>query len=375
MIVSSFIPGTSLVLFGGGDWNDSLQPVSHELARRMISSWTVEMNYQAFVNYSKVYEKDGDAEKAGELQNICERIRSDFNKYLVKDGVVAGYGLVEEDGRIGVLLHPADKKTGITYSLLPMERGILSGIFTPEQARAHQALIEEHLKGPDGARLMDRPLRYKGGVQEIFQRAESSTFFGREIGLMYIHEHIRYAESLAITGRAEAFVKALRQAIPVDYRGIVAMGDLRQANCYYSSSDVTFRNRHEADELYGDVTGGKMTLRGGWRVYSSGPGIFIGLVVTKLLGIRMEADRVVIDPVIPKSLDGLSASIRLKGIRTTFIYRVKEEEFCPKAIRINGKALPYGKEENDYRAGGAVFSAAEFFNSLDQIDNEVVIET
>lgn len=374
MIVSSFIPGTSLVPFGGGDWNDSLQPVSHELASRMISSWTVEMNYQAFDNYSHVYEKAGETGKAGELRSICEKIRSDFNKYLVKDGVVAGYGLVNEDGRISVLLHPSDKKTGITYSLLPMERGILSGIFTSGQAVAHQALIEEHLKGPDGARLMDRPLRYKGGVQEIFQRAESSTFFGREIGLMYIHEHIRYAESLAITGKADAFVKALRQAIPVDYREIVKTGDLRQANCYYSSSDVTFRNRRESDELYGDVTGGKMTLRGGWRVYSSGPGIFIGLVVTKLLGIRLESDRVVIDPVMPKSLDGLSACITLKGIRTTFIYRVKEEEYCPKAILINGKALPFGREENLYRAGGAVISLADFFSSLNRSHNVVVVE-
>lgn len=41
---------------------------------------------------------------------------------------------------------------------------------------------------------MDKPLKYKVCIQEIFQRAESSTFFGREIGLMYIHEHIRYAE-------------------------------------------------------------------------------------------------------------------------------------------------------------------------------------
>ena len=68
---------------------------------------------------------------------------------------------------------------------------------------------------------MDRPLKYKGGIQTIFQRAESSTFFGREIGLMYMHEHIRFAESLAITGRAEDFVKALRQAIPINYKDVV----------------------------------------------------------------------------------------------------------------------------------------------------------
>ncbi|MCK7541944.1 MAG: hypothetical protein MZV63_69185 [Marinilabiliales bacterium] len=72
--------------------------------------------------------------------------------------------------RISLLLHPSDKRTGIKYSILPMNRGIISGIFTAEQARKHQELIEEHLKGPDGARLMDRPLRYSGGIQTLFQQ-------------------------------------------------------------------------------------------------------------------------------------------------------------------------------------------------------------
>jgi cellobiose phosphorylase len=233
-----------LVPFGGGDWNDSLQPVSKELAKRMISSWTVEMNYQAFIQYQRVYEQTGNTEKALELKKICKKIKADFNNYLIKDGVVAGYGLVEEDQRIRLLLHPGDTRTDIRYSLLPMNRGIISEIFTKEQAQVHLDLIERHLKGPDGARLMDRPLRYKGGIQILFQRAESSTFFGREIGLMYVHEHIRYAESQARTGRADAFLKALRQAIPVGYRDIVSSGDHRQSNCYYSSSDVTFRSRY-----------------------------------------------------------------------------------------------------------------------------------
>ena len=125
------------------------------------------MNYQAFSEYQKVFELTNNQAKSGELKTICEKIRSDFNKYLVKDGIVAGYGLVEADGSISVLLHPDDKITGISYSLLPMERGILSGIFTKEQATFHHALIEKHLKGPDGARLMDRPLKYKGGIQKF----------------------------------------------------------------------------------------------------------------------------------------------------------------------------------------------------------------
>jgi cellobiose phosphorylase len=374
MVVNSFIPGTALVPFDGGDWNDSLQPVCRELAQRMISSWTVEMNYQAFMQYQVVFERTGNKRKARELKNICKKIKTDFNKYLVKDGVVAGYGLFEEDRSMSILLHPRDNKTGIRYSILPMNRGIISEIFSKEQADLHQDLIEQQLKGPDGARLMDRPLKYKGGIQTLFQRAESSTFFGREIGLMYMHEHIRYAESLALTGKADAFLKALRQAIPVEYREIVPCGDFRQSNCYYSSSDVIFSNRYEADERYDEIKTGKFTLKGGWRVYSSGPGIFIGLIVSRLLGLRIEFGNIIVDPVIPHSLDGLSASMDFMGHSVTLKYAIRESSFSPKSISINGKVVKFTYEDNKYRQGGSVIPGNQFFAMLNQQDNIVEIQ-
>ena len=373
MIVDSFIPGTAFVPFGGGDWNDSLQPVSKDQALRMISSWTVEMNYQAFSGFRIVYELSGNSAKADKLGNICDRIKADFNKYLIVDDVVAGYGVMEDDNSISVLLHPNDHKTGIRYSILPMNRGIISGLFTKEQAKHHQDLIEKHLKGPDGARLMDRPLKYNGGIETIFQRAESSTFFGREIGLMYVHEHIRYAQVLAHTGKADAFVKALRQAIPVGYRDIVPCGDFRQSNCYYSSSDVSFKNRYEADERYDEIKTGNILLKGGWRVYSSGPAIYISLVVARLLGLRIESGEVIIDPVLPLSWDGFSASLNFIGHAMVFHYAIKENTFSPKVISINGKEIKFTYENNKYRKGGAVIPTERFLAMLNQQDNKVEV--
>ncbi|MFN2394195.1 MAG: GH36-type glycosyl hydrolase domain-containing protein [Bacteroidales bacterium] len=374
MITDSFIPGTSLVPFGGGDWNDSLQPVSKDLAERMISSWTVQMNYQAFDQLTQVYELAGYHDKARQLKYICGKIKSDFNQYLVKDGIVAGYGLTETDGSISVLLHPSDKTTGIKYSVLPMNRGIISGIFTPEQAVKHQEIIEKHLKGHDGVRLMDRPLKYRGGIQKIFQRAESSTYFGREIGLMYIHEHIRYAESLAITGNPEAFVKALRQSIPVSYREVVPCGDIRQANCYYSSSDVVFKNRYEADLRYDEIKTGNITLKGGWRIYSSGPGIFTGLIVTRLLGIRTEHDKIIFDPVMPVSFNGLTANISFMGFPLQFVYKISGKGFEPQTLRINKKEIKFNNEKNLYRAGGAIIDKRLLMNVLKPQKNIIEIE-
>jgi 1,2-beta-oligoglucan phosphorylase len=373
MIIGSFIPETSLVPFGGGDWNDSLQPVSEELAQRMISSWTVEMNFQAFTQYQKVYELVGDKKKATELKEICEKIKTDFNNHLVKDGIVAGYGLVEKDKSISVLLHPSDKTTGIHYSILPMNRGIISQIFSKEQAESHQDLIEKHLKGPDGARLMDKPLKYQGGIQKIFQRAESSTFFGREIGLMYVHEHIRYAESLAVMGKAEAFVKALRQAIPIEYSDIVPCGDIRQSNCYYSSSDVVFKSRYDADEGYDEVKNGKLTVRGGWRVYSSGPGIYIGLIMSRLLGLRVEYGNVIFDPVMPKSFNGFTAKLNFLGKSVELVYKVVNREYGPFSVLINGVPVPFTIDENPYREGGAQILKPIILKYLNKDDNDIVI--
>lgn len=374
LVVGSFVPGTALVQFGGGDWNDSLQPVSRELAQRLISSWTVQMCYQAFSEYREVCERTGKAVKAGELRDLSERILADFQRYLVRDGVVAGYGLVGADQTIDVLLHPADTQTGVRYSLLPMNRGVISGLFSKQQAERHLEIIEHHLTGPDGARLMDRPLRYHGGPQTMFQRAESSTYFGREIGLMYVHEHLRYAESQARMGKADVLLRALRQAIPVDYQKVVPQGDVRQTNCYYSSSDVVFRSRYEADVRYAEVVAGKTSLKGGWRVYSSGPGIYVALVVSRLLGLRIEFGNLIIDPVMARSLDGLQASMRFRGRAVTFVYRVGGPGFGPHAVSINGKAAVFDRENNPYRQGGAVIPLERFIAMLDTDRNRVEIE-
>lgn len=373
MLVDSFIPNTAFVPFGGGDWNDSMQPASKALAERLISSWTVALNYQAFSNFQLVYELLEDTEKAARLQNICTQIQSDFNKHLVKDNIVAGHGLLEDDNSISLLLHPTDTKTNIQYRLLPMIRGVISGIFTKEQAEFHQKLIEQHLKGPDGARLMNRPPKYNGGTQTIFQRAESSSYFGREIGIMYMHAHLRYAETQARLGNAEAFVRALRQANPIAYKEVVSIGDVRQANCYYSSSDVSFKNRYEADERYEELKAGKITLKGGWRIYSSGPGIYMGLVVWHLLGLRTEFGKTIIDPVIPKALDGLSASLVYAGYPLNLNFSVKKETCHPKTIHINGKAINFNYEDNQYRKGGAEIETKKFLELLNQEENAIDI--
>ena len=160
-----FIPGTHLIRYGEGDWNDSLQPVDPLMRDRMVSSWTVALLFQQLRRAAEIYRRAGRVDEAQEFGALADAMRADFNAHLMRDETVAGYAIFAPAGGVAeLLLHPSDARTGLSYSLLPMTRSIIGGLFTPEQTRHHLKLIREHLTlsrwraadGPAG-RLSGRP--------------------------------------------------------------------------------------------------------------------------------------------------------------------------------------------------------------------------
>jgi cellobiose phosphorylase len=197
---------------------------------------------------------------------------------------------------------------------------------------------------------------YHGGRQKIFQRAETATFFGREIGLMYTHAHLRYAQALAHVGDADGFFRALCQANPIGIRSIVPGATLRQANCYYSSSDAAFEDRYQASEEYDRVRRGTIALDGGWRVYSSGAGIALGLTLRRFLGLSCESQGLRVDPVIPTALDGLHVETMLRGRPVEVRYHIAKPGTGVAALSLNDQSLPFTCEANPHRHGAALVS-------------------
>ncbi len=286
-----FIPGTHLIRYGEGDWNDSLQPHDPHLRDWMVSSWTAGLLYEQIARYAAILARTpennpaGGHDEARRLERLCEAIRADFNRHLVAGGITAGYALFDPEGRrTELLLHPEDRRTGLRYSLIAMTQSMLGGLVDEDETVAQLAAIDASLAFPDGLRLMDRPVTYAGGPETLFKRAESSSFFGREIGLMYVHAHLRQAEVLARLGAAEALWQAIALANPIRVTEILGRADLRQRNTYFSSSDAAFADRYAASSDWGALAAGKVAVDGGWRTYSSGPGIFTRLLVQLSLG-------------------------------------------------------------------------------------------
>jgi cellobiose phosphorylase len=303
-----FIPGTNLVRYGNGDWNDSLRPVDATKRDWMTSAWTVVLFYEQLRRYAEILRKAKRAPKrAAELDALAAAIRKDFNIHLIRDGVVAGYGVFRpEGGEPELLLHPSDKQTGLAFSLLPMTQSIIGGTFTDAQARRHLGLIRKHLLFSDGARLMDRPIAYHGGPETFFQRAESAAFFGREIGLMYTHSHLRYGEAMSDIGEFAALWTALMVANPIAVTDELANASLRQRNAYFSSSDAAFLDRYQASAEWARVGDGSIAVDGGWRIYSSGPGLYANMLIRHAFGIRRQFGKRIVAPGLRKSRKDLT---------------------------------------------------------------------
>lgn len=362
-IIDNFIPGTSLSCYGGGDWDDTLQPANKALTNQMVSGWTVALTYEAF-KYLQEALKEYDSEYAEEINELADKMRLDFDKYLIKNGIPAGFILFDKE--VKYILHPEDKETGVSYRLLPFNRGFISEIFDENQVETYYDLIEDKFKHLDGVRLMDRPVQYKGGINTYFTRAETAANFGREIGLLYVHAHIRYIEAMAKIGKAKDAYEGLLKINPINIQDHVPNALRRQSNTYFSSSDANFYDRYEARHDFDKLKTGDIGVKGGWRIYSSGPGIYLNQLIGNILGVRTYHHDLVLDPVLPKELDGLTFTYRFNDKPIKINYHITDGLI--KHISINGEKIPFKRLESKYRPGGIIIDNKMLNNNENIID-------
>ena len=74
-------------------------------------------------------------------------------------------------------------------------------------------------------------------------------------------------------------------------------------------------------------------------------------MLQSFLGVGMRKSLLVLDPVMPKSLDGLRAEMELAGAMVEITYRVQERGCGPRGVSLNGADLPFTRSPNPYRTG------------------------
>lgn len=344
-IERSYIPNTHLPRYGGGDWDDTLQPANHDLTEKMVSGWTIALLYDA-LNTLSIELADHPISKR--LTAMKSDMQQDYNRYMVKQGVPAGFIVFNDDQSIDYLLHPSDQNTGLKYRLLALKRPIISEMIDLTQANQYKELIKTHLKHPDGVRLMDTAVNYRGGLKTYFSRAETAANFGREIGIQYCHAHIRFIEAMAKLGEPELAYEALFTINPIDIQKSVPNAMLRQSNVYFSSSDAAFKDRYEAKRDFEKVRRGEIPVKAGWRMYSSGPGIYLNQMVSNVLGFKQYHKGLWIDPSLPSSLDGLVLNYHMGHYPLSVSYKFGDEVI----VKVNHQTVSVKPMHNAYREAG-----------------------
>ena len=350
-IIDSCVKGTSLPKYGGGDWNDTLQPKNKELTETMVSTWTISLIYQAFNNFNKSINKI-DPSLSNVISKFLADLKNDYQKYVMIDNKPAGF-IIFNDGKPSPLLHPSDKKTGISYRLLSYQRPIIAELITLEQAKLNHEMMLKHLRFPDGMRLMDTPVTYKGGVKTLFQRAETASNFGREVGILYTHAHIRHLESLTKLGASKELLYEFQQINPIGINDFVKISNLRQSNVYFTSSDADFYDRYEAKENFELLKDGKVKAKAGWRLYSSGPGIYINQLISNYFGIKQLDQMLYLDPT--HDLDELEIEFKYQNKNILVKYYFNGENDY---LVINGEKSNLSRCDEYYRKGGYLIDNA-----------------
>ncbi len=343
-IKSNVIAGTHLPAYGGGDWDDTLQPANPAWTTKMVSGWTTALLYETIRDLAAVL-AETHQDQAVEARQLADAIKDDYHAHILKDDIPAGFVIFESAKKY--LLHPRDKTTGLRYRLLPLVRAMIAELTPPELLDTQIDIIDQHLNHPDGVRLMDAPVKYHHGQKTYFSRAETAANFGREIGLQYVHAHIRYLEAMANINKADVAYEDMFKIMPILLNQKVRHAVLRQSNVYFSSSDADFATREHARLGFGLIKESAIPVKGGWRLYSSGPGIFIGYWIWHALGIRIHADDLFIRPSVPRALDGLVIDFMYRG----HPLRIQYHE-GPIKVMIDGRLVTFISMTNRYGMKG-----------------------
>ena len=108
-----------MISYAGGDWDDTLQPADPRMKERLISAWTQALAYQSLHSLSMGIHKASNPAAltcAKELEGMVNAIKRDFEKYLIRDGVIAGFAYMEEDGSFSHLADDASIPADREYS-------------------------------------------------------------------------------------------------------------------------------------------------------------------------------------------------------------------------------------------------------------------
>jgi len=265
-----------LPLIGSGDWNDGMNLVG--AAGRGESVWLGFFLYAVLTPFADLARQHGDSVFADRCLSEAAKLRLRLEE-TGWDGSWYRRAYFDDGSPLGSSSNPECQIDSIAQSW-----SVLSGAADPTRARAAMDAVDARLVRRDDrlVRLLDPPFDtsaldpgyIKGYVPGV-----------RENGGQYTHAAIWAAMAFAELGDARRAWEVWRLINPLAHGASPAAVETYKVEPYVVAADVYAVAPHVG--------------RGGWTWYTGSAGWMYRLIVESLLGLRLEVDRLRIEPCLP----------------------------------------------------------------------------
>lgn len=278
-----------LPLMGCGDWNDGMNLVGQH--GRGESVWLAFFMYHVLTQFADLARLRGDTPTADRLTIQTGRLRGNIDQHGW-DGNWYRRAYFDDGTPLGSAENEECQIDAISQSW-----SILSGAGTPERTESAMRSVARRLIRDDARLilLLDPPFD-KSDLNPGYIKGYQPGV--RENGGQYTHSAIWTVMAAAARGDREQAWEWFRMINPI-------------AHGTTESDIATYRV--EPYVVAADVYGvAPHTGRGGWTWYTGSAGWMYRLIIESLLGLRLEVDRLYIEPCIPADWTGFKIHYRYR---------------------------------------------------------------
>jgi cyclic beta-1,2-glucan synthetase len=285
-----------LPLIGSGDWNDGMNMVGKD--GKGESVWLGFFLYKVLISFIDIAHIHGDFS----FEERCEKEAGTLDRNIEQNGWDGEWYLRAffDDGTpLGSAVNPECRIDSISQSW-----SVLSGAGSTKRSHMAMEAVDKYLVHPDHAliQLLDPPFDksdlnpgyIKGYVPGV-----------RENGGQYTHGAIWAAMAFAAMGDSKRAWELLTMINPINHGGSAKDIEVYKVEPYVVAADVYAVPPH--------------TGRGGWTWYTGSAGWMYRLIVESLLGLRLEVDKLYIEPCLPADWESFTVHYRYRET----IYHIK----------------------------------------------------
>jgi cyclic beta-1,2-glucan synthetase len=267
-----------LPLMGSGDWNDGMNLVGEHGQGESV--WLAFFLYDVLLRFVVVARTCADAAFADECVHEAKRLRENIEAHGW-DGDWYRRAYFDSGEPLGAATNPE-----CSIDSLPQSWSVLSGAGDKERSRQALAALNQRLVRRDLGliQLFDPPLD-KSDLQPGYVRGYLPGV--RENGGQYTHAAVWAVMAFAAAGDSERAWELFDLINPVHHGDSAGAIAIYKVEPYVVAADVYCSPQHSG--------------RGGWTWYTGSAGWMYRLVVESLLGLRLEVDRLRVEPIIPTS--------------------------------------------------------------------------